>query len=188
MAKKTYPMGIISAPGKVEFQQRNLPELGSNEVLIKVRAAAICGSDLHIFKGNHPFAALPVAVGHEIAGQVLETGQEVKEVKEGDRVAVEPIIVDGDCDFCRRGDYHLCENISFQYRQGQGGFTQFFIADEKWLHKLPKFLPYEQGALLEPLSVAVHAVKKAQLKIADRKAKKKMDTLGFVMFMMIPRQ
>jgi threonine dehydrogenase-like Zn-dependent dehydrogenase len=136
--------------------------------LIKVRAAAICGSDLHIFKGNHPFAALPVAVGHEIAGQVLETGKEVKKVKEDDRVAVEPVIVDGDCDFCRRGDYHLCENISFQYRQGQGGFTQFFIADEKWLHKLPKFLPYEQGALLEPLSVAVHAVKKAQLEIGDR--------------------
>jgi 2-desacetyl-2-hydroxyethyl bacteriochlorophyllide A dehydrogenase len=161
-------MGIISAPGKVEFQQRKLPELGSHEVLIKVKAAAICGSDLHIFKGNHPFAALPVAVGHEIAGQVIEIGQEVKKVKKSDKVAVEPVIVDGDCDFCRRGDYHLCENISFQYRQGQGGFTQFFIADEKWVHKLPEFLSYEQGALLEPLSVAVHAVKKAQLGRSDR--------------------
>ena len=167
MTDRTYPMGIISAPGKVEFQESRIPELISHEVLIKVKAAAICGSDLHLFKGKHPFAKLPVAVGHEIAGQVIKTGIEVTKVNEGDRVTVEPVIVDGNCDYCRAGKYHLCENISFQYRQGQGGFASYFVANENWVHILPENLTYEQGALLEPLSVAVHAVNKAQLGIGD---------------------
>ena len=161
---RTYPMAFVTAPGKVEFREMRLPKLSPKGVLIKVKATAICGSDLHIFKGKHPAAPLPVAIGHELSGVVLRTGNSVSKVKEGDRVVVEPVIICGECYFCRRGEYHLCMNISFQYRKGQGGFTPYFVAEEDWVHPLPEDVSFEEGALVEPLSVAIHAVKKGNLR------------------------
>jgi 2-desacetyl-2-hydroxyethyl bacteriochlorophyllide A dehydrogenase len=163
--EKTYPMAFVTAPGKVEFRDRKLPKLSSKDVLIGVRATSICGSDLHIFRGKHPAAPLPVAIGHELAGEVLRIGKEVSRVKEGDRVVVEPVIICGECYFCRRGEYHLCLNISFQYRAGQGAFTPYFVARENWVHLLPRKISFEEGALIEPLSVAIHAVKKGSLQL-----------------------
>jgi 2-desacetyl-2-hydroxyethyl bacteriochlorophyllide A dehydrogenase len=163
--EKTYPMAFVTAPGKVEFRERKLPKLSSKDVLIGVKATSICGSDLHIFRGKHPSAPLPVAIGHELAGEVLRIGKEVSRVKEGDRVVVEPVIICGECYFCRRGEYHLCLNISFQYRKGQGAFTPYFVARENWVHLLPRNVSFEEGALIEPLSVAIHAVKKGNLQL-----------------------
>jgi 2-desacetyl-2-hydroxyethyl bacteriochlorophyllide A dehydrogenase len=160
-------MVFITQPGKVEIRERPIPPLGELDVLIKVRAAALCGSDLHIYKGKHPTVSLPVPVGHEIAGEVEEVGAGVTKVKPGDRVTVEPVIICGECHYCQRGDYHLCANISFQYRQGQGGLTTDFVAPERWVHLLPNGISYPAGALIEPLAVAVHAVRLANLNIAE---------------------
>jgi len=162
---ETYPMAFVSGPGKVEFREKRLPRLSPQEVLIRVKTAAICGSDLHIFKGRHPSASLPVAIGHELAGEVLSAGKKVSKVKEGDRVVVEPVIVCGRCHFCLRGEYHLCMDISFQYRKGQGAFSPYFVASEDWVHRLPPTVSFEEGALVEPLSVAIHAVKKGVLQL-----------------------
>ncbi len=159
-----YPMAIVSAPGKVEFQEKRLPDLSPKEVLIGVKASSICGSDLHIFKGKHPSAPLPVAIGHELSGQVLKIGNGVSKLREGDRVVVEPVITCGQCYFCRRGEYNLCTQISFQYRKGQGAFAPYFIASEEWVHRLPEGIPYEEGALIEPLSVSLHAFKKGNIR------------------------
>ena len=161
MMEKTYPMAVVTAPGKVEFRERTLPEFSDNEVLIHVKAAAICGSDLHIFKGRHPSAPLPSAIGHELSGVVAGVGKGVSRVQEGDRVVVEPVLICGTCEFCQSGAYNLCADISFQYRKGQGGFAPYFVAEEKWVHPLPARIPFEEGAIVEPLSVAVHAVEKA---------------------------
>lgn len=158
--EKTYPMAFVTAPGQIEYREKKLPELHRHGVLVKVKATSICGGDLHIFKGKHPAAPLPVPIGHEISGEVLKIGRNVSKVKEGDKVVVEPVIICGQCVFCQRGEYNLCSNISFQYRKGQGGFTPYFIADEDWVHQLPQRTPFEEGALIEPLAVAVHAVKK----------------------------
>jgi len=160
---QTYPMAIVSAPGKVEFQEKRLRELSSKEVLIGVKASSICGSDLHIFKGKHPSAPLPVAIGHELSGQVLRIGNGVSRLREGDRVVVEPVITCGQCYFCQKGEYNLCTQISFQYRKGQGGFAPYFIAKEDWVHQLPEGISYEEGSLIEPLSVSLHAFKKGNL-------------------------
>lgn len=156
------PMGYVVEPGRIEFRDVLVPVLGPHDVQIDVKAVSICGSDLHIFKGKHPAAPLPVPVGHEIAGQVTAIGDEVTRIQPGDRVAVEPVIVCGECPFCLRGSYHLCQKISFQYRAGQGGFTPIFIAGEQWVHRLPDNISYQEGALIEPLSVAVHAVGKLE--------------------------
>lgn len=153
-------MAFVTSPGRIEYRERKLPDLRAHDVLIKTKAVSICGSDLHIFKGKHPAAPLPVPIGHELAGEVLKTGKSVSKVKEGDRVTVEPVIICGECPFCQRGEYNLCNNISFQYRKGQGGFTPYFVAEENWIHQLPQSVSFEEGALIEPLAVAVHAVKK----------------------------
>jgi len=160
---QTYPMAVVTSPGKIEFHEKTLPALSPKEVLIGVKASSICGSDLHIFKGRHPSAPLPVAIGHELSGEVLRTGNEVSNVQEGDYVVVEPVITCGQCYFCQKGEYNLCTQLSFQYRKGQGGFAPYFIAEEDWVHHLPKGVSFEEGALVEPLSVALHAVKKGNL-------------------------
>jgi 2-desacetyl-2-hydroxyethyl bacteriochlorophyllide A dehydrogenase len=160
---ETYPMAFVSAPGKIEFQEKQLAPLSPKDVLINVKACSICGSDLHIFGGRHPSAPLPMAIGHEVSGQVLRIGAGVSRVRVGDRVVVEPVITCGGCCFCRKGEYHLCSQISFQYRKGQGGFAPYFVAEEDWVHPLPQGVSYEEGALIEPLSVALHAAQKAHL-------------------------
>jgi len=164
---KMRPMVFVTQPGKVEIQERPIPSLGESDILIKVRATTLCGSDLHIFKGKHPAVSLPVPVGHEIAGEVTKVGAGVTRVNPGDRVTIEPVIVCDGCHYCQRGDYHLCANISFQYRQGQGGLTTDFVAPERWVHLLPEGISYPVGAMIEPLAVAVHAVGLANLNVAE---------------------
>jgi len=164
---KTRPMAFVIQPGKIEFREKSIPPLGESDVLIQVNATTLCGSDLHIFKGKHPSVSLPIPVGHEVAGEVQGVGAGVTKVKHGDRVTVEPVVTCGQCYYCKLGDYHLCAKISFQYRQGQGGLTTDFIAPEQWVHLLPDNISYPMGAMIEPLSVAVHALGLSHLKIGD---------------------
>jgi 2-desacetyl-2-hydroxyethyl bacteriochlorophyllide A dehydrogenase len=178
-------MAIVTAPGKIEFEDRTLPELGDHDVMLKVGATTICGGDLHIFRGRHPAAPLPVAVGHEVSGDVIEAGRGVTRVQIGDRVAVEPVIACGECHFCRRGAYHLCTDISFQYRVGQGGFAPYFVAHENWVHRLPPHLSYSEGALLEPLSVALHAVTKAGPRFGQSSAVFGAGAIGLLVLLLI---
>jgi len=165
--EKFYPMAVVNTPGKIDFEDRILKEPSAGQVTLKTRAVSICGSDLHTFKGEHPFAPLPAALGHELSGEVVAVGGAVKRLTVGDRVALEPVIPCEQCVFCRKGTYNLCTNLSFHHRQGQGAFTPFFVVDEKWLHKLPKSVSFEEGALLEPLAVAVHAVQKAPITLGS---------------------
>ena len=165
-----YPMAVVTAPGRVEFRQRTLPPVGAHDLLLKVKASTICGGDLHIFKGKHPLAPLPMAVGHELSGEVLRVGDAVSKFAAGDRVAVEPVITCGVCHYCLRGEYHLCEKIGYQYSCGQGGFAPYFVVAERWAHRLPESVSYEEGALLEPLAVAVHAVRKGQAEVGQSAA------------------
>ncbi len=184
---QTYPMAIVSAPGKVEFQEKRLSDLSPKEVLIGVKASSICGSDLHIFKGRHPSAPLPVAIGHELSGEVLKIGKEVSRLKEGDRVVVEPVITCGQCCFCQSGEYNLCTQISFQYRKGQGAFAPYFIAKEDWVHPLPEGISYEEGALVEPLSVSLHAFKKGNLRPAHQVAIFGAGAIGLLLLLLTRR-
>ena len=165
-----YPMAVVTAQGKVEFIKRTLPPIEDNDVLLKVKACSICGGDIHLYRGKHPMASLPMAIGHELSGEVIGQGQSVARVSLGDRVAVEPVITCGVCYFCLKGEYHLCQNIGYQYSSGQGGFTPYFVVAENRVHHLPDFISYEEGALLEPLAVAVHAARKAQLDLGQSAA------------------
>lgn len=152
----------------IDFIERKIPELGAHQVLIRIKASCICGSDLHIYKGKHPSVKLPVTIGHEFAGEVVKTGTEVCSVKTGDRVTVEPVITCGKCSACRHGDYGYCENINFTYRCGDGAMADYFIANDDRVYRLPDEMSYEEGALVEPMAVALHAVKRSNINIGDK--------------------
>lgn len=161
-------VGRVIEPGKVDFLLRTVDEPKEQQVVIKIASSAICGSDLHIFKGKHPSAPLPVTIGHEFAGEVVAVGSKVSKVKIGDRVTVEPVIICGKCHACRTGNYGYCENISFTYRVGDGAMADYITVEEPYVYKLPEHLSYSAGALIEPLAVAVHAVRRADIKLGEK--------------------
>jgi len=161
-------MAIVRTAGAAELVERDIAQPSENQVVIAIKASSICGGDLHIYKGKHPSAPLPMALGHELAGEVIAVGSNVKSVAIGDRVTVEPVIACGECPACRRGEYSYCDKLSFHYRQGQGAMADYFVAEQRYVYRLPSYLSYEAGALVEPLAVAVHAVKRAKIGLGDR--------------------
>ena len=160
-------IGQVYEPFKTRFLSRTIQGLAADEVLVKIRASAICGSDLHIARGLHPSAPLPVTIGHEFSGDVVAVGSGVTNVAVGARVTVEPCIVCGTCDACRHGEYSYCENISFTYRMGDGAMADYIVVKSPYVYKLPEYLSYDTGALIEPLAVATHAVRRADIKLGQ---------------------
>ncbi len=160
-------MGRVCAPETVDFIQRELGEVAADEVIVQVKASAICGSDLHIYKGKHPSVSLPATIGHEFSGDVVAVGSGMKDIALGRRVTVEPCIVCGVCDACRHGDYGYCEQISFTYRNGDGAMADYVKVKAPYVYPLPEYLSYEAGALIEPLSVATHAVRRADIRLGE---------------------
>ncbi len=161
-------MAIVREAGFAELVERDVPPAGETGVVIAVKACSVCGGDLHIYKGKHPSAPLPMMLGHELAGEVASVGAGVTKVKVGDRVTVEPVIACGECPPCRSGLYGYCDNLSYHYRKGQGAMADYFVADQRCVYRLPDRLSYEAGALIEPLAVAVHAVKRAKVGLGDK--------------------
>lgn len=160
-------VGEVYEPFKTRFLSRSIEGLAPDEVLVKVRASAICGSDLHIARGLHPSAPLPVTIGHEFSGDVAAVGAGVDTVSVDARVTVEPCIVCGKCDACRHGEYSYCENISFTYRMGAGAMADYVVVKSPYVYELPQGMSYEAGALIEPLSVATHAVRRAKIGLGE---------------------
>lgn len=160
-------VGEVYEPFKTHFLSRSIEGLAPDEVLVKVRASAICGSDLHIARGLHPSAPLPVTIGHEFSGDVAAVGAGVDTVAVGARVTVEPCIVCGKCDACRHGEYSYCEHISFTYRMGDGAMADYVVVKAPYVYELPEGMSYEAGALIEPLSVATHAVRRAKVGLGE---------------------
>jgi (R,R)-butanediol dehydrogenase / meso-butanediol dehydrogenase / diacetyl reductase len=145
------------------------PKAGEGQVLVQVAYNGICGTDLHEYYDGpifvptepHPLTgrSLPVVLGHEFAGTVVEVGPGVKNLAEGDRIAVEPIYKCGQCVPCRSGRYNICTRIGFHGLSTDGGMAAFTAVDEWMAHKLPDEVSTELGALVEPMSVAYHAAK-----------------------------
>lgn len=161
-------VGRVCAPEQVDFLERVLPSPELGEVIIQVKASAICGSDLHIYKGKHPAVLLPATIGHEFSGDVVAVGEGVKQVAIGDRVTVEPCITCGNCEACRHGDYGYCESISFTYRNGDGAMADYVKVRAECVYKLPAHLSYKAAALIEPLSVATHVVRRADIRLGEK--------------------
>ncbi|MDR3050184.1 MAG: alcohol dehydrogenase catalytic domain-containing protein [Oscillospiraceae bacterium] len=152
---------IMTAPGVLAFRDVPTPQPGPGQVLVKIMKIGVCGSDIHVFHGKHPFTKYPVTQGHEVSGQVEAVGQGVTKVAVGQKVTIEPQVVCGKCYPCRHGKYNLCEELKVMGFQTTGTASTFFAVDEGKVTPLPENMSYDQGAMIEPLAVAVHAVKQA---------------------------
>jgi L-iditol 2-dehydrogenase len=152
----------LYAPLDVRLREAPRPAPGADEVLIAVARVGICGSDLHAYHGRHPFIQLPVVPGHEFAGTVAEVGPDVRGFVPGQRVTVEPSLVCGTCINCRQGRYNICERLQVIGCQTSGALAEYLAVPAAKVLLLPDSLTWDQGALLEPLAVAVHAVRVAR--------------------------
>jgi len=138
------------------------PEPEPNEVKIRVVATGICGSEMHAYKGTHPFRHPPAILGHEMAGDVVALGAEVKQLAVGDRVTIDPQKVCGVCDDCRTGHPNYCpRKIMLGVREWMGSFGEYIVCPESQVYRLPNHVSYYDGSMVEPLAVGVHAVRQA---------------------------
>jgi L-iditol 2-dehydrogenase len=148
------------------------PQIADHEVLVRVQACGICGSDVHGMDGSTGRRVPPIIMGHEAAGVIAEVGKEVEDWKKGDRVTFDSTISCGECWFCRRGLINLCDHRRVlgvscdDYRQ-HGAFAEYVALPDRILYRLPDTVTFEQAAMVEPVSVAVHAVERTPVSMGD---------------------
>lgn len=152
---------VMTEPGKIEFREVPTPEPKEGEVLIKIMEIGVCGSDIHVYHGEHPFTSYPVTQGHEVSGLVEKLGAGVSGLSVGQKVTIQPQVVCGECYPCRHGKYNLCEKLKVMGFQTTGVASQYFAVDAEKVTPLPESMSLEEGAMIEPLAVAVHAVRRA---------------------------
>jgi L-iditol 2-dehydrogenase len=150
-----------------------VPDIGDDDVLVRVKACGICGSDVHGYDGSSGRRIPPLIMGHEASGVVDRIGSAVSDLRHGDRVTFDSTVSCGACDFCRRGELNLCDNRTVlgvscgDYRR-HGAFAEYVSVPSRIAYRLPDALPFEHAALIEALSVAVHAVARKAPRPDDR--------------------
>lgn len=152
---------VMTAPGEIEFREVPTPEPKENEVLVKIMKIGVCGSDIHVYHGEHPFTSYPVTQGHEVSGEIAALGKNVTGFSTGQKVTIQPQVVCGKCYPCRHGKYNLCEELKVMGFQTTGVASHYFAVDAAKVTLLPEEMSFDEGAMIEPLAVAVHAVKRA---------------------------
>src|ERR1700723_2383651 len=166
MAGEVMPSNMLAvvkpeaAPG-AEIREVKIPAFGRNDVLVRVKVASICGTDLHIYEWDrwaqnriHP----PLIPGHEFCGEVVAYGNEVTSVKEGDFVSAEMHVACGKCLLCRTGEAHICQNVKIIGVDADGAFAEYAVIPESNIWKLDPAIPQEYASILDPLGNAVHTV------------------------------
>lgn len=180
-------VAVMQGIGKMGFVEREIPNVKENEVLIKLEYIGICGSDLHYYEtgaiGDYVVKP-PFVLGHEPGGTVVEVGKNVKHLKVGDRVALEPGKTCGHCEFCKTGRYNLCPDVVFFATPPVDGVFQEYVAHEANLcFKLPENVSTLEGALIEPLAVGFHAAMQADAKIGQTAVVTGAGCIGLVSMM-----
>lgn len=151
---------VMTAPGVIEFRDIPVPSPREGEILLKMERIGVCGSDIHVYHGKHPFTSYPVTQGHEVSGTVAEIGPGVQGFQKGQLVTVEPQLTCGVCHPCRNGKYNVCENLKVMGFQSTGLASEYFSVSADKVTALPDSLTADEGAMIEPLAVAVHAVRR----------------------------
>lgn len=163
---------LLSDYQQLEITDMPEPDVGSHDILISVQACGICGSDVHGYDGSSGRRIPPLIMGHEAAGLITQVGQAVTRFQVGDRVTFDSTISCGNCYHCSRGEINLCDNRKVlgvscdQYRQ-HGAFAQFVVVPEHITYALPDSFPFEHAAMIEAVSVAVHAANRTSISLGD---------------------
>jgi 2-desacetyl-2-hydroxyethyl bacteriochlorophyllide A dehydrogenase len=159
---------MFEAVGKISYIDVSKPEINKlDDVLVRVRAASICGSDVHGFEGLPPGRVPPLIMGHESCGEVVETGDAVTHVKPGDRIFILPGISCNTCEACLDGRYDDCRDRRFYGADMPGGFAEYILISARAAVPIPDNLAFEKAALIEPLSVAIKAVSRLNFRPHD---------------------
>lgn len=163
---------LLTAPSQLEYTEVPEPGQADDEVVVRIRACGICGSDIHGWDGSSGRRRPPLIMGHEAAGEILSVGPRVEHWKPGDRVTFDSTIWCGQCDYCRAGQVNLCENrrvvgvAPAEYRQ-HGAFAEKLSLPARILYAIPDELSFEQAAMVEPVSIAIHAIKRVTVSPTD---------------------
>lgn len=157
----------ITKPGQIVIKERLVPKIDENEILVKVKAAGICGSDVHIYHGKNAFATYPRVVGHEFVGEVEKVGLQVQNVKVGDRVAIDPVVSCGHCYSCRIGRRNVCKNLNVLGVHRDGGYQEYIAVSATSAHKLPDNISWEIAAMVEPYTIAAQVLDRGRLTATD---------------------
>ena len=158
--------------GRLETKDIEYPELEDNKVIIKVKSVGLCGSDMHYYeygKIDKFVVEEPLILGHEASGEIVEVGNNVEGFKKGDRVTIEPGVPCGECEYCRTGEYNLCQDMVFMATPPiHGAFQEFILYDPNYIYKIPDNISYEEAALIEPLAIGLNIYQKSDFEITDK--------------------
>lgn len=158
---------IIDQPKQIRVGTVPDPSPGQEQIVVRVGACGICGTDLHIADGEFPPTPYPIVPGHEFAGEVVAVGSGVEGISEGTRVAVDPSLFCGYCEFCRRGRGNLCLNWGAIGDTVDGAFAEYVTAPAANAYELPPDLSFREAALIEPVSCAVHGIHRLAPRMGD---------------------
>ena len=154
----------------IRIEERKMPEIGDNDVLIRVKVCGICGTDVHIFEGDPGAAEVtpPTILGHEFSGEVEAVGRLVTRFQKGDRVCVDPNCYCGKCDFCRDGIAHYCTDMKGYGTTVNGGFAEYCAVDQRQVYRLGEHTTFEQGAMTEPVACCLHGIDMCEIEPGHR--------------------
>ncbi len=156
----------VVKPHQIEFEEvaeLSASDLKANEILLKIHKIGVCGSDIHVMHGLHPFVTYPVIQGHEYGAEVIAVGKDVTTVAPGDKATARPQLVCGNCPPCKKGRYNVCQELRVQGFQAPGAAQSHFIVPEDRIIKADSSLTYDQIAMMEPCAVGAHATAKVDL-------------------------
>ena len=155
---------VFTGLHQMVLEERPMPRLSRpDQVLVRVKAVGICGSDLHIYNGKHSFAQYPIVPGHEVAGEVVEIGAEVTSLRPGDRVVLEPIHSCGECYACKKGQPNVCEHLRVTGAHHDGGCQEYYVEDEANWHKIPDALRWTQAVMVEPYTIGAQVISRGRI-------------------------
>ncbi len=154
---------VLEAPRRFELIDRPRPVAEPGEVVVRIAATAVCHTDLEIYTGRHPGVRYPVVMGHEATGVVEAIGGDVRGLKPGAHVLINPIIACGRCDCCARGAENLCRNAGLFGREVEGSLSQYVRLASRYVHPLPEHLPLDAATLIETLATVRHAQQRVGL-------------------------
>jgi 2-desacetyl-2-hydroxyethyl bacteriochlorophyllide A dehydrogenase len=179
---------IVDQPGSIRVGDVADPKPGERQVVVKVGACGICGTDLHIADGHFPPTPYPIVPGHEFAGEIVELGADVPGGWQvGDRVAVDPSLFCGYCGPCRAGHGNLCANWGATGDTVDGAFAEYVAVPAANCYRMPDGMTWAQGALVEPVSCAVHGVRRVGVEAGERFLVVGAGTMGLIMQQLLQR-
>jgi len=151
----------------IRIEELPEPDFGRDDVLVRVKAVGICGSDLHAYEGISKRRVPPLVMGHEMAGEIADVGENVEILQKKDRVVVYPVLSCGECEYCRSGNENLCRDIRFMGLHVPGGFAEYVAVPVDRCYKIAPGLAFEKACLTEPLAVAVHVADSSPIRAND---------------------